>query len=190
MCVGVYDGLTFWSGLIWIDFLFHRLVEKNGRKTVLYGLSYPQFQFWTLWDFVFWPYGKVGKDFVSGNNVCWNIVIVLQELLKSVDNTRIPLLLVDNTRKQLRYHCDDSVVIFRYYQQRETIIESLRFLKCVLSFISFVNISLGLILPRMCSTSTSLDWWHSQTIFYRRFRCLIPFEVTDAAHWTAALLSL
>ena len=31
---------------------------------------------------MFRPYGIVGKDFVSGNNMCWNIVIVLQERLK------------------------------------------------------------------------------------------------------------
>ena len=73
---------------------------------------------------------------------------------------------------------------------RETIIESLRFLKCVLSFISFVKISLGLIMSVICSTSTSFDWCHSRTIFYRMFRCLITFEVNEDAHWTAALLSL
>ena len=73
---------------------------------------------------------------------------------------------------------------------RETIIESLIFLKCVFSFISFVKMSLGLIMPGMCSTSKSFDWWHSRTIFSRRFRCLITFEVTKSAHGTAALLSL
>ena len=73
---------------------------------------------------------------------------------------------------------------------RETIIESLRFLKCVLSFIYFVKMSLGLMIPGMWSTSTSFDWWNSRTIFYWRFRCLIPFEVTEFAHWTAALLLL
>ena len=31
---------------------------------------------------MFRPYVIVGEDFVSGNNMCWNIVIVLQELLK------------------------------------------------------------------------------------------------------------
>ena len=31
---------------------------------------------------MFRPYGILGKDFVSGNNLCWDIVIVLQERLK------------------------------------------------------------------------------------------------------------
>ena len=31
---------------------------------------------------MFRPYGIVGKDFVAGNNMCWNIMIVLQERLK------------------------------------------------------------------------------------------------------------
>ena len=70
---------------------------------------------------------------------------------------------------------------------RETIIESLIFMKCVLSLISFVKMSLGLIMPGMWSTSTSFDWWNPITIFPQRFRCLIPFEVTEAAHWTEAL---
>ena len=63
-------------------------------------------------------------------------------------------------------------------------------MKCVLSFIYFVKISLGLIMPGMCSTSTSFDWWHYRTILYRRFRCMMNFEVTETTHWTAALLSL
>ena len=73
---------------------------------------------------------------------------------------------------------------------RETIIESLRFLKCVFSFISFVKMSLVFMNPVILSTSTSFDWWHSRTIFSRTFKCLIPFEVTEFAHRTAALLSL
>ena len=31
---------------------------------------------------MFLPYGIVGKDFVSGNNVCWNIEIIFKERLK------------------------------------------------------------------------------------------------------------
>ena len=73
---------------------------------------------------------------------------------------------------------------------RETIIESLRILKCVISFISFVKMSHRLINPGMCSTSISFHWWHSWPIFSCRFRCLITFEFTEDAHWTAALLSL
>ena len=52
------------------------------------------------------------------------------------------------------------------------------------------KMSLGLIMPGMCSTSTSFNWWHSKTIFSRRFRCLMTFEVTESAYWTEALLSL
>ena len=86
--------------------------------------------------------------------------------------------------------CAGTLWLYFRNAWRETIIESLIFLKCVLSLIYFVKMSLGLIMQEMCSTSTSFDWWHSRTIFSRRFRCLIPFEVTEAAHWTAALLSL
>ena len=73
---------------------------------------------------------------------------------------------------------------------RETIIEFQRFLNCVLSFVSFVKILFGLIMPGMRSTSTYFDWWNYQTIFSWRFRCLMPFDVTEAVHWTEALLSL
>ena len=50
--------------------------------------------------------------------------------------------------------------------------------------------SLGFIMSGMCLTSTFFDWWNYLTIFSWRFRCLIPFEVTEAADWTSALLSL
>ena len=49
---------------------------------------------------------------------------------------------------------------------------------------------LGLMIPEICLTSTSFDWWYLWTIFSLRFKCLMPFEVTEAAHWTAALLLL
>ena len=39
----------------------------------------------------------------------------------------------------------------------ETIMESLIYLKCVLSFISFVNISFGLMIPGICLTYTYFD---------------------------------
>ena len=73
---------------------------------------------------------------------------------------------------------------------RKTIIESLRFLKCVLSFISFVKMSLGLNMPETCSNSTSFDWWNSWVLFFWKFRCLIPFEFTEATHWTVDLFLL
>ena len=44
----------------------------------------------------------------------------------------------------------------------KAIIESLRFLKRVLSFISLVNILLRLMMPGICSTLKSFDWWHSR----------------------------
>ena len=72
----------------------------------------------------------------------------------------------------------------------ETIMGSLRFMKCVLSFISFVNMPLVCMIPGTCLTYTSFDWWNLRTIFYLRFKCLMPFEVTEASYWTAALLSL
>ena len=86
--------------------------------------------------------------------------------------------------------CVGTLLLYFRNGWRETIIEYLRFLKCVLSFISFVKISLGLIMPGMCLTSTPFNWWYYRTIFSRRFKCLMPFEVTEAAHWTVALLSL
>ena len=86
--------------------------------------------------------------------------------------------------------CVETLWLYFRNSWRETIIEPLRFLKCVLSFISFVKMSLGLTMPGMWSTSTSFDWWHYRTIFSRRFRCLVPFEVTEAANWTTALLLL
>ena len=79
--VGVDDGLTFGSGLLWPDSLQRPPVERNWGKTVLYSLSDPQFKFYIFWEYVFRPYWIVGKDFFSGNNVCWKIVTLLQERL-------------------------------------------------------------------------------------------------------------
>ena len=61
---------------------------------------------------------------------------------------------------------------------------------CVLSLIFFVKFLLGLIIPGMCLTSKYFDWWYILTIFPQSFRCLIPFEVTESAHWTRPLLLL
>ena len=72
----------------------------------------------------------------------------------------------------------------------DTIIESLRFLKWVLSLISLVKMLLGLSVPGMCYTLTSLDWWHSLTMFSMIFILLIPLDVTEADHWTQALFPL
>ena len=68
--------------------------------------------------------------------------------------------------------------------------ESLRFLKCVLSYFSFVKMLLGFMIPGMWSTSTTFDWWNFQTIFSLRFKCLIHFEVMEAIHLTAVLFFL
>ena len=86
--------------------------------------------------------------------------------------------------------CVGTLWLYFRNSWRETIIESLIFLNCVLYLISFAKISLGLIMLGMCSTSTSFNWWHYRTIFYQKFRGLIPFEVTEAAHWTVALMLL
>ena len=67
------------------------------------------------------------------------------------------------------------VMIFRK-SCSETIIESLIFLKWVLSFIFLVNMSLGSMMPGICSMLTSFDWWYYWTIFLYNlnlwsFRC-------------------
>ena len=86
--------------------------------------------------------------------------------------------------------CGGTLWLYFRNSWRETIMEYLIFLKCVLSFIFLVKMSLGFIIPGICLTSTSFEWWHLQTMFNLRFKCLITFEVTEAAHWTAAFLSL
>ena len=51
----------------------------------MFGTTYsgtPVLGFYTVWDYVFQLYGIVGKDFVSNNNLCGNIVTVFEEHLK------------------------------------------------------------------------------------------------------------
>ena len=72
----------------------------------------------------------------------------------------------------------------------ETIIGYIRFMKCMLYLIYFVNISLGFIIPEIYSMSSYFDWWHSWTTLSLRFKCLMRFDVTESAHWTADFLSL
>ena len=72
----------------------------------------------------------------------------------------------------------------------ETIIESLIFLKCMFSFISFVKISLRIDDYRNVIDINILQLMAFANHIFWRFKCLIPFEVTEAAHWMASLLLL
>ena len=103
---------------------------------------------------MFRPYGIVGKDFVSKNNVRWNIVNVPQELLKG-DHHWVS-------------EISEVRVIFHFLRKNIAWID---YARNVFDFNIFQLMAFS---------------YH----IYRRFIYLIPFEVTEAAHWTTALLWL
>ena len=116
---------------------------------------------------------------------------VLERSIWVLDCIELCVLTIWNSRKGSKdMICQATFWLYFRKALSEIIIESLRFLKCVLYFISFLNIPLGFMIPGIYSNWKYFDWWRFLTIFYLRFMCLITFDFTDAAHWTADLLSL
>ena len=133
-----------WTGagvnIQWLNLSQHLLVERNGGTTFLHGLSDSQLDFQNFLNDVFW---KPLLKFQTG----WNYVFLPYGILEKEFLAEMI--------------CEGMLWIYFRKGWSENIIESLRFLRCVLSFISLVNMLLWFMITGICSTSTYFDWWHS-----------------------------